>query len=84
MWDMKTYTSNKLFGSKEKQVSRVTEYYYCYYYYYIFPTLWEQAAVAPIFKKGKSTLMTNYRSISIFNIFSKIYELTYMSTFHTI
>ena len=70
---MKTYTSKKLFGGKKKQVSRVAEYYYCYYYYYyIFPTLWKQAAFAPIFKKGKTALMNNHISISILSIFSKI------------
>jgi hypothetical protein len=38
------------------------------------PTLWKQAAVVPIFKKGNSTLVTNYRPITILNNFSKIFE----------
>jgi hypothetical protein len=34
--------------------------------------LWKQAPVVPIFKKGNSALVTNYRPISILNNFSKI------------
>jgi hypothetical protein len=36
-----------------------------------FPSLWKQAAVVPIFKKGNRV---NYRPISILNNFSKIFE----------
>jgi hypothetical protein len=32
-----------------------------------FPTLWKEAAVVPIFKKGNITLVTNYRPITILN-----------------
>jgi hypothetical protein len=39
-----------------------------------FPSLWKQTAVAPVFKKGDSTNVKNYRSISILNNFSKIFE----------
>jgi hypothetical protein len=38
------------------------------------PTLWMQAAVGPIFKKGNSTLVTNYRPITILNNVSKMFE----------
>jgi hypothetical protein len=34
----------------------------------------ERTAVVPVFKKGDSTKVTNYRPISIFNNFSKIFE----------
>jgi hypothetical protein len=36
-----------------------------------FPRLWKQAAVMPIFKKGNSALVTNYRPICILNNVSK-------------
>jgi hypothetical protein len=39
-----------------------------------FPTLWKQAAVVPIFKKGNSTLVANYTQITILNNFSKILQ----------
>jgi hypothetical protein len=39
-----------------------------------FPTLWKQVAVVPIFKKGNSILVTNYRPITILNNFSKFFE----------
>jgi hypothetical protein len=39
-----------------------------------FPSLWKQAAVVPIFKKGNRTLVGNYRPISILNNFSKMFE----------
>jgi hypothetical protein len=38
-----------------------------------FPLLWKQTAVVPIFKKGSSAVVTNYRPISILNNFSKIF-----------
>jgi hypothetical protein len=38
-----------------------------------FPGLWKQAAVVPIFKKGNSALVTNYRPIYLLNNFSKIF-----------
>jgi hypothetical protein len=34
-----------------------------------FPTLWKQVAVMSVFKKGSSTLITNYRPIKILNNF---------------
>jgi hypothetical protein len=42
-----------------------------------FPSLWKQAAVVPIFKKGNRVLVVNYRPTSILNNFSKIFESTY-------
>jgi hypothetical protein len=39
-----------------------------------FPSLWKQTAVVPVFKKGDSTNVNNYRPISILNNFSKIFE----------
>jgi hypothetical protein len=40
-----------------------------------FPTLWKQAAVVPISKKGKTALINYYRPIIIFSTFSKIFEI---------
>lgn len=37
-----------------------------------FPTSWKQAAVMPLFKKGNSAVVTNYRLITILNYFSRI------------
>jgi len=42
---------------------------------HIFPSLWKQAAVVPISKKGKTALINYYRLITIFNTFSKIFEI---------
>jgi hypothetical protein len=39
-----------------------------------FPSLWKQTAVVPVFKKGSSTIVSNYIPISILNNFSKIFE----------
>jgi hypothetical protein len=39
-----------------------------------FPALWKQVAVVPIFKKGNSASVNNYRLISILNNFSKLFE----------
>jgi hypothetical protein len=36
--------------------------------------LWKQTAVVPVFKKGSSAVVSNYRPISILNKFSKIFE----------
>jgi len=41
----------------------------------VFPSLWKEAAVVPIFKKGSSALVTNYRPISLLNNFSKVFEI---------
>jgi hypothetical protein len=38
----------------------------------MFPILWKQAAVVPVFKTGNSAIVTNYRPITIVNNFSKI------------
>jgi hypothetical protein len=40
-----------------------------------FPTLWKQAAIVPVIKKGKSTSVSNYRPISLLNNFSKIFNM---------
>jgi hypothetical protein len=39
-----------------------------------FPALWKEAAVVPIFKKGNSASVNNYRPILILNNFSKLFE----------
>jgi hypothetical protein len=39
-----------------------------------FLSLWKQTAVVPVFKKGSSTIVSNYRPISILNNFFKIFE----------
>jgi hypothetical protein len=41
----------------------------------IFPTLWKEVSVVPIFKKGKTALVNNYRPTSILSTFSKISEI---------
>ena len=40
----------------------------------VFPKLWKQAKVFPIFKDGKRSDMNNYRPISILSILSKVIE----------
>jgi hypothetical protein len=49
-----------------------------------FPSLWKQAAVLPIFKKGNRALVGNYRPVSIFNNFPKFLKVLYTITFHFI
>jgi hypothetical protein len=39
-----------------------------------FPSLWKQAAIVPVLKKGKSTSVSNYTPISLLSNFSKIFE----------
>jgi hypothetical protein len=41
-----------------------------------FPFFWKQTAVVPLFKKGDSTSVSNYRPVSVLNNFSKIFEFT--------
>ena len=36
--------------------------------------IWKHAYVIPIFKKGKSSLVSNYRPISLTSVMSKIFE----------
>ena len=40
----------------------------------IFPDLWKQAVVIPIFKKSSKSDVTNYRPVSLLSIPSKIFE----------
>jgi hypothetical protein len=40
-----------------------------------FPSLWKEVTVVPIFKKGGSALVTNYRPIWLLNNFSKVFEI---------
>ncbi|CAH2088284.1 unnamed protein product [Euphydryas editha] len=42
----------------------------------IFPTKWKTAKVVPVFKKGNHELVSNYRPITILNVFAKIFEVT--------
>ncbi|PNF19791.1 hypothetical protein B7P43_G14658 [Cryptotermes secundus] len=39
-----------------------------------FPKLWKQAIIVPVFKKGKTSSVRNYRPIAILNNFSKVFE----------
>jgi hypothetical protein len=39
-----------------------------------FPTLWKQAVIFTVLKKGESTPVSNFRTISLVSIFSKIFE----------
>jgi hypothetical protein len=41
----------------------------------VFPFLWKEAVVVPVFKKGSSALVTNCRSISLLNNFSKVFKI---------
>ena len=39
-----------------------------------FPTVWKQANVVPVFKKGEKTNVSNYRSISLLSCIGKVFE----------
>jgi hypothetical protein len=39
-----------------------------------FPTVWKEAAIVPVFKRGNHAPASNYRPISILNNFSKLLE----------
>jgi hypothetical protein len=39
-----------------------------------FLAAWKETAIAPVFKRGNHAAVSNYRSISIFNNFSKLFE----------
>jgi hypothetical protein len=39
-----------------------------------FPNLWKQAVIVPVFKKGKTFSVRNYRPIAILNNFSEVFE----------
>jgi hypothetical protein len=43
-----------------------------------FLSLWKQTAVIPVFKKGDSTIVSNYRPISILKIFPKYLSALFM------
>lgn len=40
----------------------------------IFPMAWKEALVVPLFKSGDTTLVKNYRPISIITVFAKVFE----------
>jgi hypothetical protein len=40
----------------------------------IFPNLWKQAAIVPVFKKGKTSSVVNYRPMAILKNCSKVFE----------
>ena len=42
--------------------------------YFIFPNVEKEAFVTPVFKKEEQQIKTNYRSISVLNVFSTIFE----------
>ena len=39
-----------------------------------FPTVWKQANVVPVFKKGEKTNVSNYRPISLLSCIGKVFE----------
>lgn len=47
----------------------------CIIQYNVFPDCWKLARVTPVFKKGISTDVKNYRPISIISNFAKIFEI---------
>ncbi|KAG1484771.1 hypothetical protein G6F53_013469 [Rhizopus delemar] len=47
----------------------------CWQWSYV-PSLWRHAQVYPIFKKGDSSLPSNYRPISLTSVFRKLLELS--------
>ncbi|KAG1442779.1 hypothetical protein G6F56_010928 [Rhizopus delemar] len=50
-------------------------FYLCCQWSYV-PTLWRHAQVFPIFKKGDSSLPSNYRPISLTSVFRKLLEFS--------
>ena len=42
--------------------------------YFIFPNVEKEASVTPVFKTEDRQIKTNYRPISVLNVFSKIFE----------
>jgi len=40
----------------------------------VFPDLLKVAVVTPIYKKGDKNVLSNYRPVSVLNVFSKLYE----------
>ena len=41
---------------------------------FIFPDVEKEASVTPVFKKEDKLIKTNYRPVSVLNVFSKIFE----------
>lgn len=41
----------------------------------IYPTIWKQAKVIPVHKKGPKNIITNYRPISILSALSQVFEM---------
>ena len=49
----------------------------------VFPSTWKEANVTAVFKKGDSSLSTNYRPISLLNVLGKVFEkLLYKQIFN--
>lgn len=41
----------------------------------VFPSVWKNAKVCPVFKAGDHTLVSNYRPISMISVFAKVFEM---------
>ena len=52
----------------------LTELYNYLFKHHYFPDEWKIARIVPVFKKGDSSKVENYRPISVLNIISKIFE----------
>lgn len=48
----------------------------------VFPTVWKEAQIVPIHKKGSKLNVEHYRPISIINIFAKIFEKLVFDMFY--
>ena len=48
----------------------------------VFPQSWKRANVVPIFKKGAKSLQSNYRSVSLLPLFSKVLERVVYTCLH--
>ena len=48
----------------------------------IFPNIEKDALVTPVFKKEDRQIKTNYRPISVLNVFSKIFERFYSTNYY--
>ncbi|RVE50535.1 hypothetical protein evm_004864 [Chilo suppressalis] len=41
----------------------------------IFPSIWKEALIVPVYKSGDKTSVNNYRPISLLSIFGKVFEV---------